>query len=628
MSIVTLRVLQRFLSLILAPTPFADLFSSEFPFVVDILAAFVVPLAAGSLTPTHTITAAEEDSQEPLAVANIAETIHRFVTPPTSAIAPPTLAVPVTANLTIPAISSDEDYEDLLSISIPDEEDDHFWEFDSDSSPPTLTVPVAANLTIPAIPSDEDYEDLLSISIPDEEDQFWEFDSDSSQPTLAVPVTANLTPSDEDYEDLLSVSIPDDEDDGFWELDFDSGSDIFSAPSSVTSDDMAEEPKALFTSPTLTITAAEEDSQEPLAVANVAETCHLPVAAPTSAITPPSIAVLFTANLITPAITTPSDEDYEDLLSVSIPDDEDKDFWELDSDSGSDISSAPSSVTSDDMAEELKALFTSPTFTITAEEDSQEPLAVANVAKTIRLFVTPPTSAFTPPSLAVPVTANLTTPAISDEDSEYLLSVPIPGEEDDHFWELDSAITPPALAVPVTGNLATPAITAPSDEDYEDLLSVYIPDEENDHFWELDSDSGSVTPPTSTITPLSLASPFTANLTAPAIIIPSDEDYEDLLSVSIPDEEDDQFWGLDSDSGSDISSTPSSVTSDDIAGEPKAFFTFHANAPIEHTQLYPGGDNRVHHGGEDSSSRETDVPALHTARTPFTPAAPSIPCRV
>ena len=153
-------VLQRFLSLILAPTPFADLFVSNSLFIVDLPAAFVATLAADSPTPTLTITAAGADSQEPLAVADVTETTHLFVAPPAPAINPP----------------------------------------------PTLAAPMIANLTIPAI-------------------------------TISC---------DEDSEDLQSVSTPD-EDDHFWELSSDSGSDISSTPSSVTSDDMAEEPKAFFT---------------------------------------------------------------------------------------------------------------------------------------------------------------------------------------------------------------------------------------------------------------------------------------------------------------------------------------------------------------------------------------------
>ena len=106
------------------------------------------------------------------------------------------------------------------------------------------------------------------------------------------------------------------------------------------------------------------------------------------------------------------------------------------------------------------------------------------------------------------------------------------------------------------------------------------------------------------------------------------EDLQEFLSVSASDEEEDDSWELSSSEDNDSSSAPSSVASDDMAEEPKTFFTFHLNVSIENIQLYPDEDDRTNSDGNGYNSRENDTPAISVCTPQSTFVAPAIPRRV
>jgi hypothetical protein len=172
----------------------------------------------------------------------------------------------------------------------------------------------------------------------------------------------------------------------------------------------------------------------------------------------------------------------------------------------------------------------------------------------------------------------------------------------------------PALVVPLVASPLVPAIRVTAvDEDSQEALPV-----------------ADIAETTHLFVPTSqpLAVPMAANQAIPAIIISAmEEDPQDDLSVSVSDEEEYDSWELSSNEDSDIRST-SSVTSDDMAEEPKGFFTFHANVSIEDIQLYPDEDDRANSDVNDCNSYENDVPAVSVCTPPSTFVASAIPRRV
>ena len=190
----------------------------------------------------------------------------------------------------------------------------------------------------------------------------------------------------------------------------------------------------------------------------------------------------------------------------------------------------------------------------------------------------------------------------------------------DPFLSASSSFAP-LQALIVTGTLATPlipAVTATAVDVKEDPQETLVVTDmyETPRFY---------APFPSLDPPPTLSVRFATDLRIPAIVISTSEEESQDLSVY---EEDDGFWELSSDEGSDITSTPSSVTSDDMVEELKGFCTFHANVSIENIQLYPDEDDCVQNDEDPSNSHETDVPALPACTALSTFVASAIPRRV
>ena len=175
--------------------------------------------------------------------------------------------------------------------------------------------------------------------------------------------------------------------------------------------------------------------------------------------------------------------------------------------------------------------------------------------------------------------------------------------------------SPPTLSVPlVAASLVPTATVAAVEDDSQEALAV--------------TDIAEITHLVARPSPLfnppqTLTVPNLTNAVIATSIL--EEDLQELLSVSVEDDEEDDSWELSSSEDSDVSSAPSSVTSDDMAEKPKAFFTFHTNVSIENIQLYPDEDDRTNSDENDGYSHEDDGPAVPACTPPSAFVASAIP---
>ena len=177
----------------------------------------------------------------------------------------------------------------------------------------------------------------------------------------------------------------------------------------------------------------------------------------------------------------------------------------------------------------------------------------------------------------------------------------------------------PVLAAPLTDSALVSAIAVPAVEgDSQEVLPI-ADITETTHLLIASSHLNQPQTPTVTIT----VNPTISDITVSSF----DEDVHDALSVSVSDEEEDDYWELSSNEGSDITSPPSCVTSDDMTGEPFGFFTFHPNVSIEDIHLYPEEDSCASSDSNNSNPYQNDVPIVPTCIKPSTFVTSAVPRR-